>query len=77
MTDTYCADPSGVWHGVKHVDDFSHRVRGLCLHDFEIKSPPVAKRPRIQAYCCGCRGAEEREAAQKKKASQASVVVAT
>jgi hypothetical protein len=72
MSATYCLDAIGVWHAVAWLDDFGHRVRGKCRHDFAFTSPPVSRRPHKDRYCAGCLGAE-----QKEKASQANAAAST
>jgi hypothetical protein len=72
MIATYCVDSIGAWHSVAWLDEFNHRARGKCRHDFAFTRPPVNKRPHKDVYCCGCLGAEKREAEEKRKASSAS-----
>jgi len=66
MTPTYSCDSIGVWHQIKHIDEFSHRARGACGHDFELKTAPVAKRPHKDKYCAGCLGAEFAQTVDKR-----------
>lgn len=68
-TPTYCTDKLGTWHGVRHVNEFAHEVRGLCGYDFKPVTPPVTRRPHPNQYCAGCLGSEQREAEQRKKAT--------
>jgi hypothetical protein len=69
---TYACDGIDVWHAIKHVDEFGHRARGKCRHDFAFTKPPVAKRPHPDKYCAGCLGVEEREAEAAKKKGEAN-----
>lgn len=66
MTQLYALDGVDIWHAVDRVYECCCTVRGRCGHEFTPKRSPTARRPHKDEYCAGCKGAEEREAAQKR-----------